>query len=328
MMRLSQYLFRWTGDAQYADYWERNLYNGIFAQGYWEDETAEMLMAPHDRKATTVAYYLPMVPGAQKRWGSELDHFWCCHCTLLQANAVHHESIYYQFNGGVAVAQYMDSTAETEVNGIKVNLRQTFNSQTGGDMLTDSPVNREVLSRPSNICMNLRITAEQPVEFSVRLRIPGWMAGGMTVWVNGKEETFTIAEGNFAQINHVWQDDILTVRIGKELTCCPLPDDPDMVAFLDGPVCLAGLVSEEHLLYGDIHHPVGTILCADDERHWQQFLWQSRGHRHQHPLWDWRRSFPFFRKGRMGGYGLHGRLAQRRLQTGRPVRRRDGPQPG
>lgn len=277
MMRLSQYLFRWTGDAQYADYWERNLYNGIFAQGYWEDETAEMLMAPHDRKATTVAYYLPMVPGAIKRWGSELDHFWCCHCTLLQANAVHHESIYYQFEDGIAVAQYLDSMAGMEVQGTKVRLKQTADSQTGGGMLTDSSVNREILSRPSSIRMNFCITTEKPVEFAVRLRVPGWMAGGMTVWVNGEKVKAASLAGSFVEIRRLWHDDLLAVCIGKELTCYPLPDDPDMVAFLDGPVCLAGLIGEEHLLYGDIHHPEGTILCADDERHWQQWRtgWKS-----------------------------------------------------
>jgi len=36
MMRLAEFLFKWTGDPCYADYWERNLYNGIMAQGYWE----------------------------------------------------------------------------------------------------------------------------------------------------------------------------------------------------------------------------------------------------------------------------------------------------
>ena len=29
MMRLADYLLRWTGDVTYADYWERNLINGI-----------------------------------------------------------------------------------------------------------------------------------------------------------------------------------------------------------------------------------------------------------------------------------------------------------
>ena len=29
-------LFRWSGDPAYLDYQERNLYNGIMAQAYWE----------------------------------------------------------------------------------------------------------------------------------------------------------------------------------------------------------------------------------------------------------------------------------------------------
>ena len=32
MMLLADRLLRWTGDPAYADYWERNLYNGILAQ--------------------------------------------------------------------------------------------------------------------------------------------------------------------------------------------------------------------------------------------------------------------------------------------------------
>ena len=35
MMRLADFLFRWTRDPRYADYIERNLYNGVMAQGYW-----------------------------------------------------------------------------------------------------------------------------------------------------------------------------------------------------------------------------------------------------------------------------------------------------
>ena len=32
MMRLAEYLMRWTGDVRFADYYERNLWNGILAQ--------------------------------------------------------------------------------------------------------------------------------------------------------------------------------------------------------------------------------------------------------------------------------------------------------
>jgi DUF1680 family protein len=36
MMRLAEFLLRHTGEARYADYWERNLRNGVLAQGFWK----------------------------------------------------------------------------------------------------------------------------------------------------------------------------------------------------------------------------------------------------------------------------------------------------
>ena len=86
MMRLAEYLLRWTGDVQYADYWERNLVNGILAQQH---------------PATgMISYFLPLNPGATKNqtnlprlektyWGSPTDDFWCCHGSLVQAHAAH-----------------------------------------------------------------------------------------------------------------------------------------------------------------------------------------------------------------------------------------------
>ena len=58
------------------------------------------------------------------------------------------------------------------------------------------------------------------------------------------------------------------MMLAKGLTCWPLPDRPDTVAFLDGPIVLAGLVPEERMLYGDIADP-STMLIPDDEREWQ-----------------------------------------------------------
>ena len=54
MIRLADYLLRWTGDAVYGDYIEQNIYNGLFAQGYWEADGG------------VVTYYLPLAAGSQK----------------------------------------------------------------------------------------------------------------------------------------------------------------------------------------------------------------------------------------------------------------------
>ena len=36
MIRLADYLYRWSGKKEYHDYIEQNIYNGLFAQGFWQ----------------------------------------------------------------------------------------------------------------------------------------------------------------------------------------------------------------------------------------------------------------------------------------------------
>jgi DUF1680 family protein len=71
MIRLADYLFRWTKDPAYADYIEMNIYNGLMAQAYIG--------------GGLISYFLPLNAGAKKGWGSETNDFWCCHGTLVQA---------------------------------------------------------------------------------------------------------------------------------------------------------------------------------------------------------------------------------------------------
>ena len=61
-----------------------------------------------------------------------------------------------------------------------------------------------------------------------------------------------------------------TLTLPKKLTCQPLADDPQTVAFLDGPLALVGLCEEETMLFGDIADPA-TLLQADNEREWQSW---------------------------------------------------------
>jgi uncharacterized protein len=269
MMRLSEYLLRWTGKAEYADYYERNLYNGIFAQGYWQGSNRDMVLEPYDPPTGLVAYYLPLAAGSQKKWGSEFDHFWCCHCTLLQANARLYEGIYYQDNAAnaVSVCLYLPSTLTFQSNGTAVKLEQQADPQ-AGENIRILPVNREILSRPDALQLIFKIQAEQPVEFTLKLRRPWWLAQALQCWVNGQEVAWEDDGSGFACIQRTWQDDEVRVSMIHRLTCWPLPDRPDTVAFMDGPVVLAGLVGEERMLLGDVDDPY-TLLAPDDERQWQ-----------------------------------------------------------
>jgi DUF1680 family protein len=267
MMRLCEYLLRWTGKSEYADYYERNLYNGIFSQGHWQGRNRDLLCEPRIPPTGLVTYYLPLRAGSQKKWGSELDHFWCCHCTLLQANAIFTEGIYYQYAEGMVVCQYLPSDVNMSINGANVKIAQHFDKQSG-ENIRILPVNRQVLSRPGDVQVIIHIQADQPTEFTLKLRRPWWLKSDLKCMVNEQEVAWSDDGNGFACIRRLWQNDEVRVILSHGLTSWSLPDRPDTVAFLDGPIVLAGLVGEERILFGDIADP-STILVPDDEREWQ-----------------------------------------------------------
>ncbi len=103
------------------------------------------------------------------------------------------------------------------------------------------------------------------------LALPWWLAGEPTILVNGQAQTVASGASSFHEIRRNWSDDTLHIQLPKQLTACPVPDDPERVAFMDGPVVLAGLCDEERTLNGDPGDPT-TILAPACEREWGVWL--------------------------------------------------------
>jgi DUF1680 family protein len=255
MMRLADYLLRWTGDVTYADYWERNLYNGILAQ-----QNAETGM---------IAYFLPLRAGSTKRWGTPTDDFWCCHGSLVQAHTMVANHVYYEDEEGLVVSQYIPTELEWQRNGVPVTMKQTIDTEA----CTSRPRDPDgSVHRPNRRVIELSVRCEQSVAFALKLRVPWWVAGQATVLVNGEPQVVEAEPPSLCTIQRTWQDDTVRVELPRALSACPLPDEPGTVAFMDGPVVLAGLCDEERTLYGDKDRPE-TILTPDNEREW----WFWRG---------------------------------------------------
>lgn len=280
MMRLANYLFRWTGDSQYADYWEKNLYNGIFAQGFWQDDTVQQSGGSNYPDTTTVAYYLPLKQGSKKRWGAKTNDFYCCHCTLVQANAIHHENIFYRRDHDLYISQYIPAETVFSAEGGTCKVRLEKDERTG-HMMRDSQANRMYPSRPASWCYTINLQSDSGTAFDLCLRIPDWCME-YEIAIDGEAATCCKDSLGFVHLHHAWVNQTVTVCLHKALKCVALPDDDDMVAFVDGPVCLAGLVGEEHLLYGDKDHPQDSLLKPSDEREWQS--WRSGWKTHHQPF--------------------------------------------
>lgn len=246
MMRLAEYLLRWTGDVSYADYWERNLYNGILAQQHPD--------------TGMVTYFLPLQAGGIKRWGTPTEDFWCCHGTLVQAHASFYtSSVYFEDEDGLVVCQYIPTELTWERSGVQVRITQTLDPRTAE------------IRRPRSLALHLAISCAQPIEFTLKIRLPWWLSGEPVIAVDGAREHTQALPSSFVSLRRTWSQDTICVELPKQLTVCPLPDRPDIVAFMDGPVVLAGLCEEERMLYGDVEAPE-TILTPDNEREWNNWL--------------------------------------------------------
>jgi uncharacterized protein len=133
------------------------------------------------------------------------------------------------------------------------------------------------VERPHALAFDLTVKCERPVEFVLKLRLPWWLAGKPTISVDGVPLDVPAAPSSFYSIRQVWQDQRIHVSLPKRLTAWPLPDRADTVAFMDGPLALAGLVEESRVLYGDVANPE-TMLAPDNQREWA--FWRSGWHTH------------------------------------------------
>jgi DUF1680 family protein len=224
MIRVAQYLLRWTGDSRYADYIERALYNGILAQ--------------QNRYTGMVSYFLPLQPGAKKDWGTETHDFWCCHGTMVQAQAMYEELIYYTAPDGVAVSQFIPSQATLEIPGGKVRITQTFDTAGARSDFTNQ-------ADITHTTIELNLAPDQEREWTLRVRQPAWATAPGTITVNGTPVSASVSRNGFLEIRRTWTAAQVKVTFSKQVTREPLPGDKQRFALLDGPIVLAALANKE-----------------------------------------------------------------------------------
>jgi DUF1680 family protein len=253
MIRLADLLFQWTGDVAYLDYIERNLYNGILAQ--------------QDPRTGMVAYFLPLEGGAQKHWGTPTDDFWCCHGTLVQAHTRHSALPYYLADdGAIVIAQYIPSRLITEVDGapidVTVELRDTV-LRAGPDANAGVAGSRH---RPNSWGAVVTVTVQRPT--TLRFRIPAWVSGQAVI--DSDSGRHRVSAG-FADVRVEQGTTRVELTLPTKLHAEPIPDEPSTVAFLDGPIVLAGVIESEFSLFAGAER-AEAVLVPDNERQWSQWL--------------------------------------------------------
>ncbi len=259
MVRLADYLFRFTGEKVYLDYIEKNLYNGFLAQ--------------QNKFTGMPAYFLPLKSGSVKKWGSKTHDFWCCHGTTVQAHTIYPMLCYYEdmAENRLVIAQYINSEYRRSENVIvtqSIDMKY-YNDSTFFDENDNSRMNRWYLK--------FNIKAKSHERFTVSLRVPEWISGQPVVLLNGEKLEFTVDNG-YISIEKEWSDDTISVYFPSALAISTLPDMPQLTAFMEGPIVLAGLCGKDCGIYMDGNNPE-TALAYVTEHTYSTFPWQQSTYR-------------------------------------------------
>jgi uncharacterized protein len=213
--KLGRYLVRFTADARYGDGIERVLYNTV-------------LGAKDPKGDGYFFYYSDYHPSTQK--GYHPDKWPCCSGTLPQALADYLLNIYLWSPDGLYVNLFVPSEVRWDVQGVPAKLIQT----------TDYP---------ESDSSELRLELASPADFTVFVRIPGWLQSPAQLSVNGKSFSVSAEPRSFAALRRRWQNND-TIQLKLPFTFRTVPVDeqhPQRVALMRGPLMLVALTPDIEL---------------------------------------------------------------------------------
>jgi DUF1680 family protein/beta-xylosidase len=215
MLRLTEALYRRDGDAHYADYYERALYNHI-------------LSTQHPEHGGFV-YFTPIRPRHYRVYSQPEKCFWCCVGSGIENHGKYGQFIYAKNESGdLWVNLFIASELNASDHGLKLRQETQF---------------------PDKEMTRLTLNLDSPRTFALHLRHPSWVsASGFKITLNGETLRVPSTPGAYAVIERAWRDgDTLEVALPMTTRLEPLPSNADYAAILHGPILLAAKTDAEHL---------------------------------------------------------------------------------
>ena len=188
------------------DFYERALYNDILAS---QDPDSDMF-----------TYFMSLKPGHFKVYSTPENSFWCCVGTGMENHSKYGDTIYYQGPDSLYVNLFIASELNWTDKGITVRQETQF---------------------PERDTTTLKIKAEKPAQFALKIRHPDWAVDGVTVSVNGKKQKIESTPGSYYALDREWHNgDTVKIQMPMRLHTEFLPATTNQVAVLYGPIVLAG----------------------------------------------------------------------------------------
>lgn len=165
-VQLTKELLLATGEALFADELERTLYNDLMGAAFDNGEDWSYFTLPNGRKKQTY------------EWA-------CCRSSGPLAIEDFPGLLCSQSGRSLAIQLYCEGEYSVVLSGQTVRITQRTGYPASGDV-------------------SIEVRPEQPLEFPIRLRIPGW-AVGATVAVNGRATSQQPHPGAYLVLNQIWE---------------------------------------------------------------------------------------------------------------------------
>jgi hypothetical protein len=207
MLKLTRHLFSWNPTAQLGDYYERALYNHILASQH--------------SKTGMMTYFMPLRMGTAKQFSDSIHTFTCCVGSGLENHSKYGESIYFEGNDeSLYVNLFIPSLLRWERKNTQIIQTTSF------------PLNNE---------SQITFRTKQPQKFALKIRKPAWSQNQLLITVNGIKVDYKLNEQGFAVLQKTWKDkDVVKIIFDMHLYTETMPDNLNRIAFLYGPIVLAG----------------------------------------------------------------------------------------
>jgi len=218
MLRLTRDLFLDHPAAEYADYYERALYNHI--------------LASFNVQHPGYVYFTPIRPGHYRVYSEPGVSFWCCVGTGMENPGRYTEFIYARDpkTRGVYVNLFLPSSARWPEQGLVIEQQNNF---------PDTPRTR------------LALKLDRPADFPLHIRYPEWVtSGALRITVNQQPQTLNAQPGSYVELRRTWKTgDIVEVELPMHASVERLPEKAvsDYAAILYGPIVLAAPVGTDNM---------------------------------------------------------------------------------
>lgn len=213
MLKLTRHLFCWQPSAELADYYERALYNHI--------------LASQNPESGMMTYFVPLRMGSKKEFSDEFKTFTCCVGSGMENHVKYTESIYYRSQDGnsLYLNLFIPSTLNWKERGLTI---------------------RQETAYPQNGKVVLSFASAKSQKLSLNLRRPWWLKGEWQLKVNGKPVQATAGANGYYTLSRSWKNgDKLELDMPMHLYTESMPDNPNRIAFLYGPLVLAGQLGDK-----------------------------------------------------------------------------------